>query len=533
MISLARTRNLIARRLSNSFIVPSAGNLLYFKYTMAKTLGQISELETPCFVVDIDRVKENTQRMLNTCARLKLQLRPHTKTHKTLQGAILQTGGSKRCIVVSTLAEAEFYASHEFDDILLAHPITENKIARCLALMKKLENFHVLVTEPEGLSTLEAHTKDLPPGKKWSVALDVDVGYGRTGFDVDGNDILDAARAVINSPNMVLEAVYCHCGDLYTATSKTERETKQRRNAEHLYALERRLKDLGVTCKFGTGSTPTCSLPIEYNNNLSEFHPGAYIFYDYQQYLLNVCKESNIACRVMTRVIAHKPDHNMILVDCGFTALSHDGISQRLPASDFCLIQGESNLRLIGMTQELGKIVAKEGDLDCNQYPVGTILFLFPYHVMEMMSWTSGYLLEDEQHDKKAVIFEDKQEKDDDADLKLMEEQVMEWNSHVSDLRQKRQDQEVLAEHERIEKVMQKRQEERLQKALEAEKQLAQNKAANFIQPDHLDEAIEVMLDSRSDYNYAVTNSGDIVPGEYPDHPSNKAPARTKMSDVS
>ena len=33
------------------------------------------------------------------------------------------TGGTRRCITVSTLAEAEFYADNGFDDILYAYPI--------------------------------------------------------------------------------------------------------------------------------------------------------------------------------------------------------------------------------------------------------------------------------------------------------------------------------------------------------------------------------------------------------------------------
>ncbi|KAK3700163.1 hypothetical protein RRG08_047586 [Elysia crispata] len=143
---------------------------------------KLSDLETPCFVLDINRVEQNAKRMRDTCERLKLTLRPHTKTHKTLGAALLQTGGSKRCITVSTLVEAEFYASHGFDDILLAYPITDNKISRCLNLVKELENFHVFVSGPAGLSTLKAHEADLPPAKVWSIVIEVDAGYGRSRF---------------------------------------------------------------------------------------------------------------------------------------------------------------------------------------------------------------------------------------------------------------------------------------------------------------------------------------------------------------
>ncbi|XP_059161742.1 D-serine dehydratase-like isoform X2 [Physella acuta] len=340
---------------------------------------KISELSTPCFLVDIDKVKENCQHMIDTCKKLNLQLRPHTKTHKTIEGAILQTDGAKRCIAVSTLAEAEFYADNGFDDILLAYPITKDKIKRCLNLVAKLETFHVMVSGMEGLKCLEDNIQNLPDGKIWSLVLEVDAGYGRTGFSYDGEELIDAALRVKNSQRMRLEKLYLHCGDSYRLKTISEKQESQKTNINTLTALEKVLAEKGITCTSGVGSTPNCSLPVQENSQLTEFHPGNYIFYDYMQYLFGSCRESNIACKVMTRVIAHKPEKNLFLVDCGFLALGHDGKNERFPL-DFCLIQGESNLRFVDMSQEIGKITAKEGDLNFSLYPIGTIFYLLPYH---------------------------------------------------------------------------------------------------------------------------------------------------------
>ncbi|XP_005102411.1 D-threo-3-hydroxyaspartate dehydratase [Aplysia californica] len=338
----------------------------------------LSSLETPCFVVDLKKVVENASRMRETCKSLNLQLRPHTKTHKTLEVAEIQTNGSKRCIAVSTLAEAEYFADNGFDDILLAYPITENKIKRCLALMEKLQLFHVMVSNNAGLDTLEKEVMRLPSGKKWSIMLEIDAGYGRTGFNWDSKEIEDAAVRIKKSEKMHLESLYIHCGNSYSIFNNSEKHAAQKDVISRSRSAQSRLKALNIECQVGTGSTPTCSLPLAENAFFAEFHPGNYIFYDYEQYLLGSCKQSSIACRVMTRVIDHKPDLNMILVDCGFTALSHDGMRQR--PEDFCLIEGDSNLRLVGMSQEIGKIAAKEGELDCRNYPIGTILFIIPFH---------------------------------------------------------------------------------------------------------------------------------------------------------
>lgn len=44
----------------------------------------LSALCTPALVVDVDKVKRNAQRMVESCEKLGVQLRPHMKTHKTL-----------------------------------------------------------------------------------------------------------------------------------------------------------------------------------------------------------------------------------------------------------------------------------------------------------------------------------------------------------------------------------------------------------------------------------------------------------------
>jgi len=42
----------------------------------------ISEVTTPCFLVDVDIVRRNAQSMIDRCNSLGLKLRPHMKTHK-------------------------------------------------------------------------------------------------------------------------------------------------------------------------------------------------------------------------------------------------------------------------------------------------------------------------------------------------------------------------------------------------------------------------------------------------------------------
>ena len=56
--------------------------------TMTMTSSQlphpITEVTTPCFLVDVDVVRRNAQSMTERCSSLGVKLRPHMKTHKCL-----------------------------------------------------------------------------------------------------------------------------------------------------------------------------------------------------------------------------------------------------------------------------------------------------------------------------------------------------------------------------------------------------------------------------------------------------------------
>lgn len=142
-----------------------------------------------------------------------------------------------------------------------------------------------------------------------------------------------------------------------------------------------RLRQAGVPCpQASIGSTPSCSHPVPEMAQLTELHPGNYLFYgewvgtpitfpwwdlppggtssqagctpaqvghlllpDLQQTLLGSCHPEEVAIRVLTRVIGHYPHRNQLLVDCGWAALSLHGRDQAPPGC--AAIEGHPQLR--------------------------------------------------------------------------------------------------------------------------------------------------------------------------------------------
>ncbi|XP_064019009.1 D-serine dehydratase-like [Pogoniulus pusillus] len=346
----------------------------------SKWLGApLEQLPTPALALDQAKVRRNAERMRKQCRALGLRLRPHVKTHKTLEGAELATGGGRGGIVVSTLAEAWFFAAGGFEDILYAYPLPAGRMQDCVALAQRLQNFQVLLDSAEALALLRQHP--LPDGKRWHVWLKLDCGNGRAGVRPTDPSALSLARAIAEEApeEVTLVGIYAHCGNTYGCRDVAAVQDTARATTMAVVDFVTELRAAGVSCpEASIGSTPSCSHPVPEMSLLTEVHPGNYLFYDLQQTQLGSCQLEDVAIRVLTRVVGHYPHRNQLLVDCGWTGLSLHGRDQG--PFGCAAIEGHPELRLVGMTQEHGQVEAIDGPLDFESFPVGSILALIPYH---------------------------------------------------------------------------------------------------------------------------------------------------------
>ncbi|XP_056149621.1 D-serine dehydratase isoform X1 [Lampris incognitus] len=336
----------------------------------------ITDLCTPALVVDVDIVKRNAQRMTERFLKMGVQLRPHMKTHKTLECADIMTGGSRRCIVVSTLAEASFYADHGFDDILYAYSVPFDKVERSAALSERLTLFQVLLDHPDALEQLRK--RPLRDRRPWHVWLKLDCGNGRAGILHSEPEAMQLAQAISETEGVELTGVYAHCGNTYNCRGIEEIQAVAQETTTFVLQFMDKLKAVGISCKSSIGSTPSCSHPVKDMACLSEVHPGNYVFYDVQQSVIGSCSLEDVAVRVLTRVIGHCPHRNQLLIDCGWTGISLDGAG-KLPTG-YAMIEGQPNLKLVSMTQEHGRVEPISDMLDHSKYPLGSLLTLIPYH---------------------------------------------------------------------------------------------------------------------------------------------------------
>jgi len=386
-----------------------------------------SELPSPSFVIDLSRAISNTERM-----RAKgVSLRPHVKTHKTLEGSKLQVGNdSDARIVVSTLKEAEFF-SDTYGDILYGVLLEPSKYERAWNLHVKMPSFSVLLDSTESIETFsnfigtqiskfsdQGSDDFLLAARRFNVFLAVDsTGYKREGIALGDSEIqiehpvVSAALAITKSRRLRFAGIYSHSGNSYNtcsdqacssstaaSTSTLSSHVDARANALSVAERERDLM-MALSSRLQTtfniavpvvsiGATPSSTALVAKMEKEKtsagstpqfELHPGNYIFYDRQQVESGSCTLNDIACYVVARVLARYPERNEFLIDAGGCAL-HKDLAGLHDGTYGCLLE-DSSLVITKLTQEVAVVGRIGGEkIDLTNFPPGKVVRVYPNH---------------------------------------------------------------------------------------------------------------------------------------------------------
>ena len=339
--------------------------------------GSLESVRTPALVCHRHVLERNAVRMRERAQGLGCILRPHFKTVKTLEGAAVATGGIRRCITVSTLAEALFLADGGWDDILYAVPLTPDKVDDVLALHGRLEAFTVMVDHAAQVDALLAACAGRTRGKPLRVVVGVDCGYHRDGCDPTDPRSIELVRALDSSEWTEFAGLYTHGGHSYDATDTSAVEAIAEAERDETVGFARTLRAAGIEVpSVGVGSTPTCSNPPAHLDGVAEMHPGNYLYYDTTQVSLGSCTIADIAVRVLTRVVGHYPKSNTLLIDCGWTGASAQGKEK-----GYGCLPAHPELRISNLKQECGEVTTADGaPLEYAKYPIGSFLEIAPHH---------------------------------------------------------------------------------------------------------------------------------------------------------
>ena len=293
----------------------------------------INDLQTPCILLDADRLEKNVRSMQAKANREGVDLRPHVKTHKSAKLARMQVDAGAVGITVAKVGEAEVFAANGFDNIRIAYTtIGREKWERIAALYKTAKvTFCVDSREAaQGASDFFGSVGEVAP-----VLIEVDAGYGRCGVVWDDPESLEFAKWVSELPGLAVEGILTHAGHAYAGPSdgKSAKETLRMHavdERDRMIAFAKNLESVGVAAQtISIGSTPTIS---QFENasegrKVTEIRPGNYIFNDAIQVGLGAAKWTDCSLTVLATVVSIKTQSNgsqKIFLDAGKKILTTD-----------------------------------------------------------------------------------------------------------------------------------------------------------------------------------------------------------------
>ncbi len=336
----------------------------------------IVDLKTPAFLIDLPVLKRNIAAMAERAKRMGVKLRPHVKTHKTVEIAEMQA--PEGAITVSTLAEAAFYRDAGFRDITYAVPLDPSRIADAAQVAAGLRALNLLVDHPETVAALEAYARD--HRARFNVFLKVDSGYHRAGVDPEKPEAVILAKRLHESAHIDFRGLLTHAGHSYHCKGRECMAAVARQEREVMVGFAQRLKGEGIgPLVVSVGSTPT-AVHAESWEGVTEIRPGNYAFFDRFMADIGACTLADCAASVLVGVVGAYPDRNRILVNAGALAFSKDpGATHVDPALGFGAVVGSPGLTLASLSQEHG-ILTSASPIPFERYPVGSRLRIVPNH---------------------------------------------------------------------------------------------------------------------------------------------------------
>lgn len=282
------------------------------------TLG---ELPTPALLLDLERLDANLERMAARARALGVALRPHAKTHKSVEVARRQLALGARGLTVSTLEEARALADSGCDDLTWAFPVIPGRIAEARRIAERVR-LGVVVDSEEAIAALERE------GFGFTVWLKVDCGYGRAGVDPASPVALALARRLADSPRLAFAGLLTHSGHAYRVCDRAgaRRVAEEERAAAVGFAERLRAgsEDGGIeVAEVSVGSTPAMTA-AERLDGVTEVRPGNYALFDGTQAAIGSCAVADCALTVLATVVSSPTGADRSVVDAGALALSKD-----------------------------------------------------------------------------------------------------------------------------------------------------------------------------------------------------------------
>jgi 3-hydroxy-D-aspartate aldolase len=293
------------------------------------SVGQrLEEVDTPALVLDLDSFEKNLSILRETLKGRKVRVRPHAKTHKSVDIAKRQIADGAVGVCCQKVSEAQALVAGGIGDVLISNEVVgKAKIAR-LAEVSHRARIGVCVDNLENLKAIAAS------GAKVDVYVELEVGMKRCGIP-PGAPAVALVKEILRHANLRFAGLQAYHGRAQHMRTMEERRQVIARAADGVRQMKELLRKEGIDCPLVTGAgSGTFMFEVE-SGAWDEIQPGSYAFMD-ADYARNEwlppLPRFEHALFVLATVMS-RPSDSVAIVDCGLKGSSVDsgmpGVWQR------------------------------------------------------------------------------------------------------------------------------------------------------------------------------------------------------------
>jgi D-serine deaminase-like pyridoxal phosphate-dependent protein len=281
------------------------------------------QLNTPVLVIDREALDRNLARMADLGRAHGVALRPHAKTHKSVDLARRQIAAGAIGVCCAKLGEAEALADGGIGRLLVTSPVVaEPAIRRLVELQRRCDELMVVVDHPTNAAALAA-AADRP----LDVLIDIDPGIHRTGV-ASPAAALELAQQIRGLPQLRYRGVQFYCGMQQHIARFAERDAAIRERMQYLRSVIALLTEHQVAPAIITGAGTGTHRIDAALGLFTEWQVGSYVFMDRQYAECELTGDGaapfEYALFVETTVVSAN-HRGLATIDAGFKALATDG----------------------------------------------------------------------------------------------------------------------------------------------------------------------------------------------------------------
>ncbi|AWM86381.1 alanine racemase [Microvirga sp. 17 mud 1-3] len=345
--------------------------------------ADLPDLKTPYVLVQKERLLRNIRRGAAIATEAGIRLRPHVKTHKSIELAALQHEHGAEGLTASKPSEAEIFVRAGFKDVLVAYPVIDPE--RIIPLLRAADCNRASVTfiadSREGLTAVEKAAQ--AAGRSVPVRIKIDVGLHRCGIAAESPALEGLAEILKRSSALIFDGLVSHAGHAYGRTGRDQIGEVAAEERRLMLLARERLTGLGLPdAKISVGSTPTV-FSSETFAGIDEIRPGNYVFLDLTAVRLGIATHDDIALAVVATIVSANEDY--YIVDAGSKALTSDLGAHSSGGAGFGLASTfddrASRLPVVRLSEEHGFVERRGGTL-----PVGTRMLIYPNHACPVVN---------------------------------------------------------------------------------------------------------------------------------------------------